>query len=244
MITNPTLHPYAAALQREWSRARHAPRNLAHVRTWADGDAPFDRCVRSADSLDDIVDLTHRRHVADGYGDDALRRLLSIARTDDLAARIVLERILGALVNASRRYRSFVLDDVLELVTPAAWIAIKTFDQRRTTRHVAAALVSDAVYDTFRRSRRRRWSGEEPTDDDQLLDGVADEPTPDPADELADVLAIAGRTGVEHRHLELLGRLAHVGVADVAAERGVSDRWVRATRERAVAAVRAGLEAA
>lgn len=243
MITNPHLHPYAVSLEREWTTTRRARRHLAHIRSWVDGDAPFDRCVGSTDDLDEVVDLTHRRHVADGFGDDAMRRLIEIAHTDDLAARIALQRILGPLVTASSRYRPFVDDDVFELVAPAAWIAIKTFDLRRRTRQVAAAVVSDAVYETFRRDRRRRWPRDEPTSDASSSEAAAPEPTPLAKDELADTLAIAANAGVDRRHLVLLDQLASDGVLVVAARRGVSDRAVRASRARAVAAVRAGLAA-
>ena len=102
--------------------------------------------VRSRD-LDDVL-------AACGFGvahtasrNEALARLVTIARQDDLAARVVVQRLLPGLLGIARRRRAFEREAFDELLG-AAWLTIR---QARTAgrEHLAAGLVRDAAYRAF-----------------------------------------------------------------------------------------------
>src|SRR6056297_414914 len=152
LSTAPALtSTFGRRLDAEWARLRTSRRALQVVRTWAGpDDQPFDRMVRSVVDLDEIVDAT-RTGGAPGEGEDAvLIRLVDLARHHELAGRIVVQRLLPGLVAGSVRYRHFEgRSDTSEIVVAAAWMAVRRYDTATRPRHVAATLISDAIFQAF-----------------------------------------------------------------------------------------------
>lgn len=236
---------FATRLDDEWSRLRTARRSLRRVRTWADltSDHPLDRLVEGIDDLDQILAATQRGSGSDGEDDLVVLRLVELARVDELAGRIVLQRLLPGLTSRSATYRSFrEPGDLLDTVVPAAWMAIRTYDIERRPRHVAASLISDAVFQAFRRPLRRR-SATEIVRPSRSFEAMS---TQHPADialvELAAVVRDARRRGVPARDLELIRQLVSVGSPSVVArQRQVTPRTIRNQRDRAVVHIRAAI---
>jgi hypothetical protein len=237
---------YAARLDRDWDRTRLERRSLRHARSWATLDEPFDRCARTCTDLGAIIELTDGRHTGPGTGNDALIRLVRVAAHDDLAARVVLQRILPGLITRAAPYRPFERHaDPIEVVVPAAWIAIKTFDFDRRHGHLAAALISDAIFQAFRRPSRRRSAGERPAATADAFDDLVAPDATVALVELAEVLRDARTAGVPAEHVDLLVSLARTADASsVASNLRITTRGMRYRRTRAIRAVQEVLVAA
>lgn len=198
----------------------------------------FARCA----DLDD-VNIASQRTASDN-GDSVLLALVAAARHDRLAGRILVQRLLPGLVSASAKYR-FLCEgaDPAEHAVGGLWIAIRRYDHARRTRHVAASLISDTVFATFRRQTRLRSATEESVEP-ATFDDDASDPTTAPIAELAAVIRDAAQAGVPATDLELLRHLVRAGSPGVVArERSVTARTVRNHRNRAVARVRDALAA-
>jgi hypothetical protein len=251
-----------AELDREWRRLRHDRRTLHILRTWVDrglvrADGALAARLRDLRDLDDLVAATqrhdHRRrmggdvsgtggvaHCHPGSENEILLELVALARGEQIAGRILLQRILPGLLARSRRYvASRIRHELADIAVAAAWVAIHAYDHERRPRQVAAALISDAVFTAFRQPHRRRASTEQLRPHEAWARRPAAESPTTPIVELAGVLAEARRCGVERQHLDLLRGLARTGSATaVAAELSVTDRTVRTRRDRAIAQVR------
>ena len=141
-------------LAREWHRLRTRPEHLDSARRWGLVD-------HRVASLDEILHAVGYERPPDPADERRLRRLVELAATDELAARVVVQRILPGLLAVVRRRRG-ASDNVFEELLGAAWIAIRTFNSARSPRSVAASLISDADYAAFRAAGRRRSSQEHP----------------------------------------------------------------------------------
>ncbi len=240
---------FSHRLDAEWRRLRTARRSLDQARSWGTDlpGHPLSTIVASSTDLDDIVSATQRGATPAGVGDVILLRLVDLARSDELAGRIVIQRLLPGLISRSLRYRGFHDSiDPVELVVPAAWLAIHSYDTDRRRCHVAASLLSDAVFQAFRRPIRRR-STSEIAQPDRVFVALASEDGPTSAfEELAAVVRDARCAGLPPHDIELLRHLARSdSPSTVARERNVTPRTVRNHRDRAVARIRAaGLVAA
>ena len=231
-----TLISYSRRLDRDWQFLRTRRVSLICARAW-DLTPP-------GIALDDLrwfIDATQRSGGREA--DRLLGRLVSVAHHDDLAARIVVQRLLPGLVVQSRRHR-FRCDGVepLDLVVPSAWMAVKRFDVRRRSTHIAASLRSDAIHLAFRQPSRRvsRSDVVEPSDFDKRPAAT----TLGAFEELASAVALARRRGVADEHLELVRHLVRAGSpTQVALERGVTARTVRNHRDVAIRRIRAAVAA-
>ena len=248
LSTAPALtSTFGRRLDAEWARLRTSRRALQVVPTWAGpDDQPFDRMVRSVVDLDEIVDAT-RTGGAPGEGEDAvLIRLVDLARHHELAGRIVVQRLLPGLVAGSVRYRHFEgRSDTSEIVVAAAWMAVRRYDTATRPRHVAATLISDAIFQAFRKPLRRRSATEVPRSPDHFVRDAGEIGRPHAFLELADVVRTARLAGVDDAHLELIRHLVRTGSPGVtAADCGVTPRTIRNRRDRAVDSIREALAAA
>lgn len=218
----------------EWARLCRRPAVLRTVNSWDFIDPPVGH-------LDDVlVRCGFGRPANDSDGDKILWHLATLARTDDIAARIVLHRILPALMSIARRRGRIHPQGpyaAMEELLTTAWIVIRTYPSERRPRKVAANLVRDCEYHAFVRTQRLRRAEETPTD---MLAIVAQETSElDPADELAELLADAQQAGVDEHDIMLLRAFAAGGTSnELAVELGVSPRTVRNWRLRAIDAVR------
>jgi hypothetical protein len=215
----------SAQLQREWERLRSRPAIVDRARGWGVTDCGFD-------DLDALLELAGFRTVATDETEAVLRRLVIRAADDELAARIVLQRVLPGLLAIVRRRQSRLGDDMLEHLVAAAWIAIRTFAPNRRPACMAAALIGQADHACFCRPGRRK-SSSEVTFDPARVTGMPDEGRVSACEELADVLADARAAGVPNTDLELVRHLLRTGSpGQVARDLQVTARTIRNRRDR------------
>jgi DNA-directed RNA polymerase specialized sigma24 family protein len=226
-------------LQRDWDRLARSPSALARARSWRLDGLPLR-------SLDDLLWRT-------GYGrgecttrpvdpwrlrtgDAALRALVAIAREDELAARVVLQRLLPALSALARRRTRTVpawVDATDELVS-TAWVVIRQFPIERRTSFVVASLLHDIDNVVFRREARRKMDAVPTPEAVFELVPLADD-EPGPAEELAELVDDACDAGLDPDDIDLVDRLADGATVDqIAAARAVHPRTVRNQRRRMV----------
>mgnify|MGYP001824046490 FL=1 len=232
----------------EWAHLRTSRRALRTARTWASHypDHPLAGLVTELTDLDQIRQATQRRDGAERSDDTILLALVELARSDELAGRVVLQHLLPALISNTRRYRSYTdrTDPIAQLV-PAAWLAIRSYDVERRRHHVAASLISDAVFQAFRRQLRRCAASEEVRTPESFAEAAHHDGPTTALDEFVTVLREARRAGVRADDLDLLRQLVRVGSPSVVAEqRKVTPRTVRNHRDRAVDHVRTALAVA
>ena len=183
--------PLLLQLDREWGRVRRRPAALRRVRGW-DGDDAFRRTVGGVRCLDEVLAATQPHAGSHGSGDAILRRLLELATSEELAGRIVLQRLLPGLISQSRRWAEYgSSSDPSDIAIGAAWLAIRSFDVDVRSRHIAPALIADAMWIGFRRAARRRGASEIPLPTCVL----AAQPAPP---HLADPLTQMAAAGREH----------------------------------------------
>lgn len=233
-------------LDAEWAHLRTSRRALRTARSWAHvrPDHPL------ADIVSELTDLDQIRHATQRRDDDGARRddevllaLVELSRSDELAGRIVLQHLLPALIVQAQRYRSFKdRTDPFAQIVPAAWLAMGTYDVERRRRHVASSLVSDAVFQAFRRPLRLRANTEEVCAPNAFAATPSQDGPATALDEFVTVLRDARRAGVPTGDLDLLRQLVRVGSPGVVAQqRNVTPRTIRNHRDRAVAHVRTAL---
>ncbi len=237
-----------ARLDAEWSHLRTSRRAIRTVRSWADrySDHPLADVVADLSDLDQLRRATQRGDGAERTDDAILLALIELSQTDELAGRIVLQHLLPALIVHATRYRSFTdRTDPVAQVVPAAWLAIRSYDVHRRRHHVASSLVSDAVFQAFRRPLRRRANTEELCAPSAFAATPCHDGPVTALDEFVTLLREAGRAGVPSGDLDLLRQLVRVGSPSVVArQRNVTPRTIRNHRDRAVDHVRTALAVA
>lgn len=196
--------------------------------------------MADVDDLGDIIAATHRGVGRHGDGDAILLRLIELSRHDDLAGRLIIQRLLPGLVARSAQYWDFhERVDPLELVIAGAWMAISDYDVERRRRNVAPALISDAVFQTFRRPLRKRSATEVIRSTRTFADSATTDADAPALVELAEVITEARRAGVPTHDIDLIRQLVRVGSPSVVAtQRKVTPRTIRNHRDRAVSHIR------
>lgn len=220
-------------LQREWEQLARSPHAIACATQW---DLPLDQLG----SLDDVL-----RHV--GYGrrtrgngdDDAMGHLVRLARTDGLAARVVLQRILPGVASIARRraHTTAQRQVLLEELLSTAWTVIRTYPIDRRPEYVAVNLLRDVEYRGYRQARRRAPAPvcrAPHTFDDSSGDGAFATAgvTVSAAQELTDLLDLAAAAGLPDDDLAFARELASgATTAQLARQRSVTDRTIRNHRD-------------
>jgi hypothetical protein len=235
-------------LDAEWAHLRTSRRAVRTARTWASRypDHPLGTVVAELTDLDQIRQATQRRNDTERADDAILLALVELSRDEELAGRIVLQHLLPALISNALRYRSFKNPtDPVAQVIPAAWLAIRCYDVERRRHHVASSLISDAVFQAFRRPLRVRSATEQVTSPTAFAATPCDDGPATAIDEFVTVLRDARRAGVPAYDLDLLRQLVRVGSPGIVAEqRNVTPRTIRNHRDRAVDHVRTALAVA
>ncbi len=261
MTTTPWIPPHRPAaaggpershlldhLDAEWAYLRTSRRALRTARSWAERylDHPLTDVVADIGDLDQIRRATQRRDDTERIDDAILLALVELSHDQELAGRIVLQHLLPALISNAYRYRSFTdHTDPIAQVVPAAWLAIRSYDAGRRRHHVAASLISDAVFQAFRRPLRAHSATEEVTAPAAFTATACHDGPATALDEFVTVLRDAARAGVAMYDLDLLRQLVRVGSPGiVATQRNVTPRTVRNHRDRAVDHVRTALAVA
>jgi hypothetical protein len=216
---------------------------MRRVRSWATRfDPQLASIMRAVESLDDVIVETHASRGA--TGERLLRALVSLAPEDQLAGRVVVQRLLpGVLVAASRYRRLCDHHDPISEAMGALWISIASFDGERRHGPVAASIISDTMFAAFRRRLRLKSADERPIEPN-VFDEYADTTGRCPFVEFAAVVRDARLGGVPTHDLDLLRHLVRAeSPRRVAQERQVTQRTIRNHRARAIARVRDAIAA-
>jgi RNA polymerase sigma factor (sigma-70 family) len=222
-----SLRSTRTRLGHEWRRLNFRPSSVRIASAWQITSGP-------PSCLDDVLTAVGAGGDSSPAADLRLRRLVAIARTDDLAARVVIERILPGLLKLTSKYRRST--DSFEELLAAAWIAVRTYNPERSPSNIAVALLSDAEYAAYRRRMRRREHIEPPTPLPEQLAAVDERHA---ADELAALLDDAEAAGMRADDVDLVRRLAaETSTEELAHQLHVTSRTIRNRRGRAVAALR------
>jgi DNA-binding CsgD family transcriptional regulator len=219
----PAPHHLLSRLQREWDRLGRSREVRRRVHDWA---LP----VPTWGTLDEL--LAHSGYGPSGrggsHGDEVLRALVLHARHDTLAARILLQRLLPGVSSLARKRSTFVghLEATDELLA-ASWTVIRTYPIERRPDFVAASMLRAIEYEAFQRTRRRR-AVHIPVPTATFDRSPAEQPRPTAADELAELLELARRSGLHDDDIELATRLGRgESTLQIAADRKVTDRTIR-----------------
>ena len=220
----------------EWVRYSRRPAILRHVNAW-----PF--MPHRVEHLDEVLELAgFGRAIDDADGDHFLWQLVRMAEHDDIAARIVLHRMMPSIMNMARRRGPVFHGGIEAAMNDAigtAWMIIRTFPHDRRPRKIAANLARDTENYAFVRQHRLRRVPELQVGDEKLYDIFELRYSPDKNSSFDDVMAEAQESGVRKQHIELLHRLASGEHSrDLAKEMGMSARTVRQHRKDAVEEVR------
>jgi hypothetical protein len=235
----------AEQLYDEWQHLGVDPCALRRAERWAITDSPLTHLDQVLTTIGFRFTARHPTHRLDG--EEALHSLIVLAGAaggnDDLAARVVLQRLLPGLIARSVMRRQHTATALDELVG-AAWIAIREFNPVRRPRCLAAALLSEADYRAFRQQWRRSLRSGDPTFERLDHEFPAVEPPPRPHEELADVLRSAAEAGMPETDLRLLRQLAATDrVGDLATALDVTPRTIRNRRDRLTVQLRSVLAA-
>ena len=224
-------HPLSTRLHDEWRSIRRRPHLVARARRWGVTEQPFS-------DLGELVVLAGFGLPPSTAANEVLRRLVGVAHEDELAERVVLERLMPGLLGIVRKRPSVDPHGSLEELIGAACLAIHAYDTARRPHRVAANLVRDAGYRAFTAPLRRR-SASEVCIDPHALDETPAVVVVSAAEELALLMAEARIAGIDQCDLDLFrALLRHGSPAIVAAERNVTTRTIRNHRDRTAARIR------
>jgi hypothetical protein len=150
-----TRLPTATRLWLDWDVLARSRSNVRRVNSW---ELPGD-VVRHLDEV--LTRAGYGQSVTDDGCDHYLSLLTAVAHRDELACRVVVQRILpGLIAIAIRRGRivvegpSFALDQLVS----SAWMVIRRYPIDRRPRRVAANLLRDIEYQSFVREARTKRS--------------------------------------------------------------------------------------
>ena len=235
MTSLPNHRYILTRLQREWNV-------LSRRRSAVDQASAWQLTPRVLSSLDELLILTGLgTRPAHPASDETLRRLVTLARHDDLAARVVLQRMLPGLSNCAKRNADGFetqLDALDELLTEA-WTVIRSFPIESRDRYVIKNLLRDCEYRAFLKARRRMLV-HELTDPADLDRAAADEAADEPIGIIVELLGRARSAGMSDADVAVVVTLLNTStVKQAAAALRVTDRTVRNRREAVVRQLRA-----
>jgi len=243
--------PTATRLWLDWADLSARRSNIRRANDWGLPGSPVHH-------LDEVLERS-------GYGqgptdedcDSYLSQLTAIAKSDQLAARIVVQRILPGLIATALRRGRIVHEGAsgaLDELSSAAWVVIAKYPIERRSRRVAANLLRDIEYHAFVRDARTKRARSEfaseastltilgavaPGRRTSIVAGVfgADEsfdPTAEAA-EITSVLHDLERLGLRSIDMESLHEMLSDKISpESAREAGISARALRDRRANAV----------
>jgi len=192
-----TYLPVATELWNEWGRLAIDPENVRRANAWGlPGDPVND--------LDDVLERAgFEKEREDSVCDAYLSKMATIAKSDPLATRTIVQRILPGLVSIALR-RGRILRDgapgAFDELLASAWIVIVDYPIDRRPIRVAANLLRDIEYQAFVRQQRRRLSTHELAVGELALGRIADDTA-----RLQDPTVDNGRCDLLLSELERLG---------------------------------------
>ena len=246
--TRPTtiIHPTGKSttvrtLVQEWSALSNAPTTLRRVNGWG---LPGKRVT----NLDEVlIRAGFGLEATDSVGDQYLFKLVIRAANDELATRIVLQRLLPPLISIAARRGKLTrggFDEALTDTVAQAWIQIRTYPINKRPIKIASNLVRDSEYFAFVRDSRLKqlavaWG-------DDVIDMI---PTPEtqlnPEEELANLLAEVEKWNLGTRSRSVLKQLAEgKSFRSIATDAGVNIRTVHGWRSTAINELREQMQCA
>ncbi len=231
-MTPPPNHRYLLSrLQREWNLLSNRPSVVRRAAAWQLTPVLLI-------SLDDLLVLTGLGPgPIEASSDEAMGRLVALAHHDDLAARVVLQRMLpGLSACAKRNSQGFDTRlDALDELLSEAWTVIRSFPIEQRSRYVIKNLLRDCEYRAFVKARRRLLVHEltDPAHFDLAID--PDECEAEPFATLVDLLRTARAAGMSNDDLAMVRALLNTStVKQAAAMLRVTDRTIRNRRHAVV----------
>jgi DNA-directed RNA polymerase specialized sigma24 family protein len=246
--TRPTtiIHPTGKSstvrtLVQEWSALSNAPTTLRRVNGWG---LPGKRVA----NLDEVlIRAGFGLEATDSIGDQYLFKLVIRAANDELATRIVLQRLLPPLISIAARRGKLArggFDEALTDTVAQAWIQIRTYPINKRPIKIASNLVRDSEYFAFVRDSRLKqlavaWG-------DDVIDMI---PTPEtqlnPEEELANLLTEVEKWNLGTRSRSVLKQLAEgKSFRSIATDAGVNIRTVHGWRSTAINELREQMQCA
>ena len=149
--TSPGRITLATRLIAEWRRMARQPHNIRRANGLGLPGEPVNHLqeILLRSGLDDSSNADHF--------DEYLAQLVECAKNDDLATRMVFQRIMPGLIAMAGR-RSHVtaggLPAAFDLIASSAWLVIRRYPIDRRPRRVAANLLMDIEYQAFVREPR------------------------------------------------------------------------------------------
>ncbi len=247
-FTRPTtiIHPTGKSstvrsLVQEWSALSIAPSTLRTVNGWG---LPGKRVA----NLDEVlIRAGFGLEATDSVGDQYLFKLVIRAANDELATRIVLQRLLPPLISIAARRGKLArggFDEALTDTVAQAWIQIRTYPINKRPIKIASNLVRDSEYFAFVRDSRLKqlavaWG-------DDVIDMI---PTPETEvnseDELTNLLMEVENWNLGTRSLSVLHQLAEgKSFRSIATDAGVNIRTVHSWRSTAISELREQMQCA
>ncbi|GDX33282.1 hypothetical protein LBMAG16_01130 [Actinomycetes bacterium] len=224
-------------LIKEWQLMSDRNRELEIVNSWS---LPGSKVTH----LDEVlVRAGFNTARDDSQGDQYLWLLVKQATSDELAARIVLQRILPPLLAIARRRGRIVdggVDSAIADILPSAWGVIRKYPWHRRPNKVASNLVRDSEYFAFVHGNRSKRYKVIPMDPSVLCEFVA-APEQELEQEISldQLIAVALEQGIDPKHIEILRAVASGDSATIIAARyGVAERTARAWRAKAISELR------
>ncbi len=235
MTSLPNHRYLLTRLQREWNLLSRRRSAVARATAWK-------LTPRALSSLDELLVLTGLGPAPlTSSSDDSLRQLVTLARHDDLAARVVLQRMLPGLSSSAKRNSSGFDNqlDALDELLSEAWTVIRTFSIEQRDRYVIKNLLRDCEHRTFIKARRRKLVHDftDPAKLDRAVE--ADESSVEPMITIVELLGRARSAGMSPADVAVVVTLLNTSsVKQAAGVLGVTDRTVRNRRHTAVGQLR------
>jgi hypothetical protein len=215
------------SLNSEWSATADSPTARRALMRWSATHSVF----LSASNLNDVITLGHRPDM----GPEVRRALAALAPVDPLAARTLLQALLGGLVNLARRVGRD--GDALDEIVSLAWERIRTYPTHRP-----GGVAGNVLWDV-----RKRYSRQH-DDRDSSVAIQANRASVEPSPEeqvvgnafLVELETACVAAGVSSELLDTIVRTRVDGesMADLAVEHGVSRKVLWHRRWRAEARLR------
>jgi hypothetical protein len=220
----------------EWERLSISRPTLRKVNSWGLTPEP----ITHLDEM--LVHAGFGRPVDDSAADHVLWQLICRAENDDLAARIVLHRVLPSVLSIAQRRGRIMrggMSAALDEAVPTAWMVIRTFPHQRRQAKIAANLARDIEYHAFVRQARLR-SVDIDLNGHNYMPMLASPPEYiDPATEAHDLISDAAQAGLSRRHVSVLREMANgVSTIDAAKARDMSPRTMRNHKNYAISAIK------
>ncbi len=235
MTSLPNHRYLLTRLQREWNVLSNRRSAVVRASAWR-------LTPRAISSLDELLVLTGLGPgPVDPSSDETMRRLVTLARHDDLAARVVLQRMLPGLSRCAKRNSSGFDSqlDALDELLSEAWTVIRSFSIERRDRYVIKNLLRDCEYRAFLKARRRLLI-QDVTDPADLDRAVEPDESGEPLITIVELLGCARVAGMSPADVAIVVALLNTAtVKQAAASLRVTDRTVRNRRQAVVHQLRA-----